>query len=345
MSRPAPSSLTPPLKSDWRWLRLLASCALVSCSPREEPPPPPAATTPSSSSATQSARAPAPVPSPTASPDVAASSGANLDQVVQNAEAFSDMIAALRDDGRGETRLNTDTLDLEAFIRGKSERDLLKFGEATQFIKPFAAMQVLGHLFRHSSDPKVRMDAAILFGDAATLFGGLKDRALARDCADQLIAWRGEAGFTSALTSDERIELLHSMHRIVAMLDRDASPWLRMAAALRNNPFSDEDLSVADAFEAQARLQSGRAEDLPAMRALFESIRARGVYAEGYADRESVDRVLAWSEEEAKAQQAAWVKILADNRAYEERLRSIDPLPPAQRLAELERMNQAAEHP
>jgi len=204
---------------------------------------------------------------------------------------------------------------------------------------------VLESLFRHSPDPQIRMEAAILFGDTAALFGYLKDRAVARECADRLIEWRGDAAFTSTLSPGARGNLLASMHRIVAVLDMGNSACMQMAAALRKNPLSVEDLSIADAFEATARFRSGRAEDIPAMRALYESIRARGVYAEAYAQRDLVDRVLAWSDDEAQVQQAQWQEILAGNRAFEERLRSIDHLPPAQRLAELQRLNREEVQP
>ena len=329
-----------------KWLLLLCLIGLAACSRREEPPPPSSSPRPAPTKEASCRAAPlnASAPANPAAPP-APIAGADLEQVAQQADAFADMVDALRQPADAEDEINTDTLDLESFIRGKSERELLNFAEAMPFKRPYAAMQVLEYLFRHSPDPRIRMEAAIGFGDAATLFGYLKDRALARECFDHLAALRADSAFLSALPQSAKMDLLYGMHRIACGLELDAAGWMQMATALRKCPLSDRDLSIADAFEADALLRGCRAEDLPRIRALYEAIRARGAYDKAYASKESVDRRLAQSDAELKEIQAQWVELLADERAFQERLRQVDPLPPAERLAELRRLNQVDETP
>jgi hypothetical protein len=255
------------------------------------------------------------------------------------------MVDALRHPADDENEINTDTIYLESFIRGKSERDLLKFAEAAQFKRPYAALQVLGYLFRHSPDPQIRMETAILFGNTATLFGYLKDRALARECFNHLTDLRADSAFLSSLPHGKQMNLLYGMQGIACGLELDASAWKQMVSSLRKCPLSDRDLSIADAFEAATLLRGCRAEDIPRIRALYEAIRSRGVYDKSYASEESVDRHLAQSDDEIKNAQAQWVELLAGERSFQERLRQVDHLPPAERLAELRRLNQADETP
>ena len=334
-----------------RWILPLCLIGLAACSRREEPP---ASTSNplTAPAAINSLRSATPAVSAPAIPEApTAPTGANLEKVAQDAAAFSDMVDSLRKFAgediqiHAAPQINTDRIDLDSFIRGKTERDLLQFAEAAQFTSPYAALQVLEYLFRHSPDPRIRMEAAIRFGDTATLFGYLKDRALARECFDHLADLRADSAFLSALPRGKQMDLLYGMHRIACGLELDAAAWMRMATALRKCPLSDRDLSIADAFEADALLRGCRAEDLPRIRALYEAIRARGAYDKAYASKESVDRRLAQSDAELKEIQAQWVELLADERAFQERLRQVDPLPPAERLAELRRLNQVDETP
>ena len=234
---------------------------------------------------------------------------------------------------------NPARLDLESFVRGKSDNDLLKFAEAAQYKSPFAAMQVLEHLLAHAADPRIRMMAAWRFADLAAIYGDANDRSRARKCFGLLADFRADDAFVAALSPSDRDELLTALQRLVITLDLDERESFRqMAGLLRDHPTSAEDLSTADWFEAMALLRSGNAADLPKMMACMQAIRERGVYGHFFADKEVVDRWLAKTPEQVRAEQERLMELRAKYQpAIDERQRKLDALSPAGRLAEMNR--------
>ena len=311
----------------------------LSCSKREEAPAA-AATASESMTAAAVPRAPAPAPAlPDAPLPAAAAAGADLEKIAQNAAAFSDLVDSLRKYAGDEAKISADTLDLETFARGKSDRDLLKFAEAAQYKSPFAAMQVFDYLVTHSTDPKIRMQAAWCFGDQAAQFGDAADRARAGVCYDMLVAFRGDDAFVATLSPSDRDELLTAMQRLVVTVPLDEpSAYRQLSAQLRNHPTSAEDLTYADWFDAMAGLESNSENGISRMLAHLRAIRERGVYGRYFAQKESIDHWLAKTQEQIWSD---WSRSLKDRAAFkaeaDARQRQLDALPPAERLAELNR--------
>ena len=265
--------------------------------------------------------------------------GADLDKIARNAAAFSELVDSLRTFAGEEVESNPARLDLESFVRGKSDRDLMKFAEAAQYKSPFAAMQVLDHLVTHSTDPKIRRVAAWRFGDQAALFGDAADRARAGVCYDMLVAFRGDDAFVATLSPSDRDELLTAMQRLVVTVPLDEpSAYRQLSAQLRNHPTSAEDLTYADWFDAMAGLESNSENGISRMLAHLRAIRERGVYGRYFAQKESIDHWLAKTQEQIWSD---WSRSLKDRAAFkaeaDARQRQLDALPPAERLAELNR--------
>ena len=325
------------------WMLPLGLIGLTACSRREEPPPPAAVSQPAPAmaeplrSATPAAAAPAIPEAP------AAVAGADLEKVAQNAAAFSDLVDSLRKFAGEEVEANPARLDLESFVRGKSDNDLLKFAEAAQYKSPFAAMQVLEHLLAHAADPRIRMMAAWRFADLAAIYGDANARARAQKCFSLLAEYRADDAFVAALSPSDRDELLTALQRLVITLDLDERESFRqMAGLLRDHPTSAEDLSTADWFEAMVLLRSGNAADLPKMMACLQAIRERGVYGRFFADKEVVDRWLAKTPEQVRAEQEKLMELRAKYQPeIDERQRKLDALSPAERLAEMNRNHSA----
>ena len=340
-----PTRQTSPRNHLWPCAALGAALSLaLSCSKREEPPPAaaPAPAPAPKIAAAEVLRAPAPAP---ALPEVpaAAAPGADLEKIAQNAAAFSDLVDSLRKFAGEEVESNPARLDLESFVRGKSENDLLKFAEAAQYKSPFAAMQVLEHLLAQAADPQIRMVAAWRFADLAAIFGDASDRARARKCFDLLADFRADDAFVAALSPSDRDELLTAMQRLVLTLDFDEqSAYRQLAALLRNHPTSAEDLSCADWFDAMALHRSGQADNLPKMLTYLRAIRERGVYGRFYADKKTVDSWLNQSDDEMRAEYTEfWKQRAAYQPKIDARQRRLDALSPADRLAEMRRKDPA----
>lgn len=325
------------------WMLALGLIGLAACSRHEEPPPPASASQPAPAMA-EPLRSATPAASAPAIPEApAASAGADLEKVAEQAAAFSDLLDSLRKFGGEETDFNAETLDLAAFVRGKSDHDLLKFVEAVQYKSPFAAMQVLDYLATQAADPKLRMRAAWRYADLAGSFGDANDRARAKGFYDRLAACRGDDAFVAALSDFDRSELLTAMQRLIITLRLDEpSSFRQLAGLLRDHPTSDEDLSIADWFDAMALYRSDRKDDLVGMMAYLRAIRARGVYGRFFAQKEIVDRWLSRSIEEVQAEHAEFKTLRATYQPkIDARQRKLDALSPAERLAEMRRKNPA----
>ena len=236
--------------------------------------------------------------------------GADLEKVAQNAVAFSDLVDSLRKYAGKETALNADTLVLESFVRGKSNRDLMKFARTARDKSPFAAMQVLDYLWRQDLDVESRIEIAGLLGDLAVQCGYEKDFAMARECVDWLVATCADPVNAAAMSVRERDNLICTLARLTVNLDGQtyAAEKKKIADAIRASAQSDLELAYADEFDAFALMREGKAENVPAARAYFESMRARGVYGTFFALKMRVDYWLAFDD----AAFAAEIRKMAD---------------------------------
>ena len=114
--------------------------------------------------------------------------------------------------------------------------------------------------------------------------------------------------------------------------------YRQLSAQLRNHPSSAEDLTYADWFDAMASLESNSEKGISQMLAHLRAIRERGVYGRYFAQKESIDHWLAKTQEQIWSD---WSRSLKDRAAFkaeaDARQRQLDALPPAERLAELNR--------
>ena len=315
-----------------------AALALVlSCSKHPDPTPPPAP-----------ASEPAPVPAPTSSapasrpavPEPPPPPGADLDQVARNAAAFEDRIGFLRTFAGREIGTNAATLDLDALAQGGSASDLLAFAEATQSQSPYAALQVLDHLWRQDLDVPLRIEVAERFGELACEIGYAKDRARASECMDWLLAAIGDPAQASVLSDAERRDQLDAYHNLSLTYALDAAATCqKQADALRRTARSEQERAKVEEFEIFALLNSGQIENMPAARAKMESLRARGVPGFSW-----VDYWLSRDDSTVAAEFRKLREIDAQFRIDEQlRFQRLESLSPAERLLDMQR--QAEESP
>ena len=304
----------------------------LSCSKREDPPPAAATDLMSTPPAAAVARAPAAVPAIPEAP--AASAGADLEKVAQNAAAFENMVASLRKFAGKDIGTNAATLDLDSFVRGKSEQELLIFAEAAQPKSPYAALQVLEHLWRRGLDFQIRNEVAGRLGDLAYEIGYAQDRALAYECMDWLIGVLGDPGQIHAMSDAERTDLLDMYHGLSITYALDAAAANRKKAdALRRTARSELERAEADEYEVFALLNTGRIEDVPAARALMESLRAHDDPGFPW-----VDHWLSLDDATIAAEYRKLREIDEQFRRDEQRrFQRLDSLSPAERLLEIQR--------
>ena len=328
-----------------RWNRLALRAALgaalalaLSCSKREEPPP--AATTAPAPKIAAAAAASVPAPAP-ASPEAPAApaAGADLENVAQNAAAFSDLVDSLRTVAGDGVEFNAATLDLESFVQGKSERDLFKFAQEARDKSPFAALQVLEYLWRQDLDVEFRLKIASLLGDLANEYGYEKDRAVARECVDWLADVCADSAQAAAMSVRERDDLICTLHRLATHLDGHPYATEKMIAdAIRASAQTDLELAYADEFDAFALMREGKAENVPAARAYLESMRARGVYGTFFALKSRVDHWLAFDDDTFAAEIRKMADLMRKGRELNEGERQWRAtMTPAEFVAEMRR--------
>lgn len=315
----------------------IAALALApACTQREERPTASASATPSMARV-----APAPAAQPLPVPASAAfARGADLERVARDSAAFSDMVDALRKFAGKEIEFNADTLDLESFVQGKSAQELLTFAKETQFKSPYAAMQVLEYLWGQDLDSRLRVAVAGPFGELACAFGYEKDRALAFECMDWLIDVWGDPGQAAVLNHAERREILDTYHNLTITFAVDASAVCKKQAdALHRTARSDLERAEADEFDAFALLNTGRLENIPAARAIMESLRIHGETRFAW-----VDHWLSLDDATIAAEFGKMREIDEQFRLDERRrFQRLESLSPAERLLEMRRQAEMAE--
>ena len=327
---------------------VLCAALAISCSKREDDlPQPPTTTAPAPKIADEEIpRAPEHAPPiPEAQPATAA--GANLEKVAQDAAAFSDLVDSLRKYAGDEIEFNAVTLDLDSFVRGKSERDLFKFAQEARDKSPFAALQVLEYLWRQDLDVEFRIEIASLFGDLANVYGYEKDRAVARACVDWLADVCADSAQAAAMSVHERDELICTLHRLTVNLDGHTyATEKRIADAIRASAQTDLELAYADETDAFALMREGKAENVPAARAYLESMRTRGVYGTFFALKSRVDYWLAFDDATFADEIRKSAEFLQKIRADGERQRQWrETIPPAELVAEMQRLAAEAKRP
>lgn len=320
-------------------LILLLCWGVAACSKHEEALPPPAARV-SAPAASEPVRAPVARPAADASPAAAAAAGADLEKVARDSAAFESMVDFLRKFAGKEIEFNANTLDLESFVQGKSEQELLTFAEATQFKSPYAALQVLEYLWQRGRDFQVRLAVAERFGELAYEIGYAKDRAQGYACMDWLIDVLGDPGQTAVLSDAERKDLLNAYHNLSITYAVDAAAICKKQAdALRRTARSDLERAKADEFDVFALLNTGQIENIPAARVGMESLRAHGGPEFAW-----VDYWLARDDANVAAEFRKLREIDEQFRLDEQRrFQRLEALSPAERLLEMRRQAEETE--
>ena len=330
-----------------RFLAFGASLILIAaaCSRREEPPPPPPAPPALQPAAANPPRAPdAAPPSPSAPAPDAPPPGANLDKVARDAAAFANMVDSLRQFSGQEIAANPATLDLATFLPGKSLADLFSFAQETHFKSPYATLQVLEHLWGQDLDIELRLKTARLLVELAANCGYDKDRALAHACIQWMTDIYADPAQAAKMSRQDRESWINDLRNLTVCLDGFTYPAEKgLADALRKSARTDLDLTYADTYEAYALMLTGRADHIPAIRRLFESIRARDFYGRYSARKESVDRWLSLDDAAFAAEIKDSAQLMIGVHENTLRLRHLlEPLSPAERIAEMLRQAEAA---
>jgi hypothetical protein len=146
----------------WKWELglLVVLIALSSCSKKEEVKPSETAVAGEKSVAEQEV---SPAKTATEKPVAETAEASDLEKVGERTGAFQNMVDSLRSYAGAEVEMSTNRVDIEYFVKDKSEYDLLAFAEEAKDLSPYAAMQVLSFILQNSEDPSIRLDAANLF--------------------------------------------------------------------------------------------------------------------------------------------------------------------------------------
>ena len=225
--------------------------------------------------------------------------GADLKKVEERTGAFQDMLDSMRSLPGSGTQISAERVDMDSFVRGKTDRELMAFALEAIKTRPYAAMQVLAYLVENSKDPVIQMNAAWDFVRLVPQWGYAADREFALDNYQMLKGMFGAGGAAESMSLADRAKLQDALQSHYWGLGMDVSELLERAEAVRNNAKCDLELSRADLDEASWLLCSGKPEEAASVRTLYERVRARGVYdASQLVIQENVEELLALSDEQ-----------------------------------------------
>lgn len=308
---------------------MLAAC-LMACSKRETAEPSKviaasATTGESAAEQTSTAAASENVPAATAEES-------DLEKVGERTGAFQDMMASLRSYAGAEVEMNTNRVDIESFVKGKTERELLEFARTASQKSPYAAKQVAAYLLRNSTDPRIRIDAADLHTSFVPSLGDVEDRELALESFEMLKEYFADENLCASMTSKERQWLIAHMQNHVVDLILDSAAYYQMAQVIRQHAKTELEQSCADSYEAVSYIWGGKAGDIATVRSLYEQIRNRGAYDDLVLRKRSVDYWLEMSDAEMLAEANKLAEMVGVDKEAMDEWYKIQSLSPEERL-------------
>ncbi len=223
---------------------------------------------------------------------------ADLTTVDQSSTAFDSTIEATRALAGDDVSFSTNMVDLEAFVKGKTEEALFEFAESAAWKSPYASLQVFGHLSSTTKDPVMLMTSAGWIADLLQSYGYEEDRDAALRNFEALLSLYGNADKMKALSNAEREKLIATIQKHTVKLGMDASAWDRIVPVIRENSISDVEQTYADYYEAMTILWSGRKDEYVVAQSLLQSIQDRGVFGTYFAGGDEISEWLSLSDKE-----------------------------------------------
>lgn len=226
---------------------------------------------------------------PAAASTRAAPAGADMDDVAESKAQFDSLVEALEQYGGDEqsTVLNTNTLDVAAFVKGKSEQDLLRFVYEVRFSSPVAAKQVAQYLVQNTSDGAMLRDAAESLRFPVMLAGEKDDVPFMQETFDRLLeTYAGEP--PERIADPANAERWFNFFHSYAVLLHDSGCYARIASTLRAAGRSNFEQTLADWAECHWICTDPARDDVDTVSLLCRRIQDRGVYGENQATREQV---------------------------------------------------------
>ena len=218
----------------------------------------------------------------TSSAEVMSVDGIDVDRVAKRTGAFQSMLDSLRYyAGRNvgeDIGITANRVDIESFVKGKSDEDLLLFARQSQRTSPYAAMQVSAYLMDESHSPMLRISAADIFVSLLPSFGDELDRKRSVQFSDVLKDMYTNETFMSGVPLDDRVEMIRVMQSHHSLLGLDHSGHRTRAEIIRHVARTDLELSIADFYEAAFYFNRGHVKDALLIRDLYERISHRGAF-------------------------------------------------------------------
>ena len=208
----------------------------------------------------------------------AAAEGVDLKKVEERTGAFQNILDSLQSYAGGGAKMSAERVDIESFVKGKTDSELLAYAQDAQQTRPYAAMQVLAYLLRQPVDPAFLIEVAGDYVDLIPAFGYEEDRQLALETYARIRKLYSDSDFVDALSLEQRLHILDCMQSHYVNLGVEYTDSLDRATMIRQHAGSDMELSIADIYEASVMFNRGDPNDEAAVRSLYEQVRARGEY-------------------------------------------------------------------
>ena len=189
---------------------------------------------------------------------------------------FSSMLDGFIKFAGGNTYMRTNRIDVEEFVKGKTDKELYTFVRKTLHKSPYASKQVCEFLLERIIEDTKYLKVSHTYTTLLTLIGDENDIARAKSICKKIKKIYINSDKYQTFKEREDVIIIMNAYGMILLDDKMRND---IVDTIRKYGKTPEEQSAADYYDAMLKIESGTPENLKNANALLENIRKRGKYS------------------------------------------------------------------
>ena len=200
----------------------------------------------------------------------------NKKEVDSLVSKFSGMLDGLIKFAGGNTYMRTNRIDIEEFVKGKTDKELYTFVRRTELKSPYASKQVCEYLLERITEDTIYLKVSHTYTTLLTLIGNENDITRAKSICEKVKKIYINSEQYQSSKERENIIIIMNAYGIILLDNKMRND---IVDTIRKYGKTPEEQSAADYYDAMLKIENGSAENLKKARMLLENIQKRGKYS------------------------------------------------------------------
>ena len=189
---------------------------------------------------------------------------------------FSSMLDGFIKFAGGNTYMRTNRIDVEEFVKGKTDKELYTFVRKTLHKSPYASKQVCEFLLERIIEDTKYLKVSHTYTTLLTLIGDENDIARAKSICKKIKKIYINSDKYQTFKEREDVIIIMNAYGMILLDDKMRND---IVDTIRKYGKTPEEQSAADYYDAMLKIESGTPENLDKAKALLENIQKRGKYS------------------------------------------------------------------